>query len=99
MNRLAHTLIPHYLVTTLRNFARHKLYSFINIAGLSIGLACAILIALFLRDELSYDRWIPGSSNLYRVDQITHPHGGLAGKATRVPIPLLPLMKERLPEV
>ena len=39
-------MFRHYLITAARNFAHHKLYSFINIVGLAVGLACAILIAL-----------------------------------------------------
>jgi len=50
-----------YIVTALRSIARHRLYSFINIAGLAVGLACMIFILLFIRDELSYDKWIPYS--------------------------------------
>jgi putative ABC transport system permease protein len=88
-----------YLTIALRNIVNHKLFSFINIAGLAVGLACAILITLFLRDELSYDRWIPGGSSLYRVDMITHFPGRREEMTTRVRIPLLPLMKDRLPEV
>jgi hypothetical protein len=61
-------MLQNYLITALRNFTRHKLYSFINIAGLTVGLTCAIFIILFVRDELSYDRWIPGTENLYRVE-------------------------------
>ena len=61
-------MFRNYLVTALRNFARHKLYSFINIAGLTVGLTCVIFIVLLLRDELSYDKWIPGTENLYRVE-------------------------------
>ena len=61
-------MLQNYLVTALRNFTRHKLYSIINIAGLTVGLACAIFIILFVRDELSYDKWIPGAENLYRVE-------------------------------
>ena len=61
-------MFRNYLTVALRNIVRHKLYSFINIAGLAVGLACAILIILFVRDELSYDKWIPGSDNLYRVE-------------------------------
>ena len=45
-------MFQNYLVTALRNLIRHKLYSFINIAGLAVGLACAIFILLFMRDEL-----------------------------------------------
>ena len=59
-------MFRNYLVIALRNIVRHKLYSFINIAGLAVGLTCVILIILFIRDELSYDKWIPGSDKLYR---------------------------------
>jgi putative ABC transport system permease protein len=92
-------MFRHYLITAARNFAHHKLYSFINIVGLAVGLACAILIALFLRDELSYDRWIPGSSHLYRVEMTVHAPGRSQEQTARTPIPLPPLMKEQLPEV
>ena len=61
-------MFHNYIVTALRNIRRHKLYSFINIAGLTVGLACAIFIILFVRDQLSYDRWIPGTENLYRLE-------------------------------
>ena len=61
-------MFRNYLVTAVRNIARHKLYSFINIAGLAVGLACAIFIILFIRDELSYDTWIPGGQNVYRIE-------------------------------
>jgi putative ABC transport system permease protein len=92
-------MFRHYLITAARNFAHHKLYSFINVVGLAVGLACAILIALFLRDELSYDRWIPGSSHLYRVEMTVHAPGRSQEQTARTPIPLPPLMKEQLPEV
>ena len=46
-------MFRNYLVIALRNIVRHKLYSFINIAGLAVGLACVVLIILFIRDELS----------------------------------------------
>jgi putative ABC transport system permease protein len=61
-------MLRNYLVTALRNLIRHKLYSLINIAGLALGLVCAVFIILFIRDEVSYDKWIPGSENLYRVE-------------------------------
>ena len=68
-------MFRNYLVIALRNIVRHKLYSFINIAGLAVGLACLILIILFVRDELSYDKWIPGSDRLYRVEVTYFPPG------------------------
>ena len=57
-----------YLIVALRNIIRHKLYSFINIAGLAVGLTSVIFVILFVRDELSYDKWIPDTQNLYRLE-------------------------------
>src|SRR5580698_5926726 len=65
-------MFQNYLITALRNLTRHKLYSFINITGLTVGLTCAIFIILLVRDELSYDTWLPGTNNLYRVEQTFH---------------------------
>ena len=93
------TLLGHYLVTASRNLVKHKLYSCINIVGLSVGLACAIFIVLFLRDELSYDRWIPDSSNLYRIELTFHLAGRPPWPLTTAPFPLLRTMQEQIPEV
>src|SRR5260221_7587000 len=95
----ARTLFGHYLVTASRNLVKHKLYSFINIVGLSVGLACAIFIVLFLRDELSYDRWIPGSSNLYRLELTFHLTGRPPWPLATAPFPALTAMQEEIPEV
>jgi putative ABC transport system permease protein len=92
-------MFRNYLITALRNFTRHKLYSFINIAGLSIGLACAILIALFVRDELSYDRWVPDSGNLYRVELTFNLPGRAPWRLAQAPFPLLDAMEAQIPEV
>jgi len=56
-----------YLKSAYRNILRHKLFSAINILGLSIGLAAVMLIALFVRDELSYDNFWKDADNIYRV--------------------------------
>jgi putative ABC transport system permease protein len=92
-------LFRNYLITALRSFVRHKLYSVINIAGLTVGLACAIFIILFLRDELSYDAWVPGSENLYRVESSWHLPGRDSDFETQVPFPAMPAMLAEIPEV
>ena len=56
-----------YLNAALRNLSRNRLYAAINIAGLAIGLTAAIFVGLFVREELSYDRFIPSHQNIYRV--------------------------------
>ena len=60
-------MLKSYLKTALRNLSRNKVYSFINISGLSIGLACAMLIMLYIKDEVSYDRFHKDVSQIYRV--------------------------------
>src|SRR5215813_9238449 len=92
-------MFQNYLITALRNFARHKLYSFINIAGLAVGLACAIFIILFVRDELSYDKWISGTEHLYRVEVTWTVPGGQPLVWSVVPFPVTDAMAAQLPEV
>ena len=92
-------MLHNYLITALRNFTRHKLYSFINIAGLTVGLTCAIFIILFVRDELSYDRWIPGVEHLYRVDGTYSIPGEKPVDMSFVPYPAPDAMLVQLPEV
>ena len=92
-------MFHNYLITALRNFTRHKLYSFINIAGLTVGLTCAIFIILFVRDELSYDKWIPGTENLYRVEGIYHLPGQAPFEAANSPFPTPDAMAAEIPEV
>jgi putative ABC transport system permease protein len=56
-----------YLTVGLRSLVKNRLYSFINILGLAIGLAACLMILLFVRYELSYDRWLPGNADLYQI--------------------------------
>jgi len=56
-----------FLLIALRNINRSRLFSFINIIGLSIGLACVFIILLFVRNELSYDRFHENGKNIFRV--------------------------------
>ena len=60
-------MFRNYFTTAFRNLRRNKVYSFINIAGLSLGLACAMLIMLYVKDEVSYDRFHKGIEQVYRV--------------------------------
>ena len=92
-------MFRNYLIIALRNIVRHKLYSFINIAGLAVGLTCVILIMLFVRDELSYDKWIPGSDKLYRVEVTFYPPGRPAIPLAQTSMPMPAAMRDQIPEV
>jgi ABC-type antimicrobial peptide transport system permease subunit len=60
-------MFKNYITVTLRGIFRNKLYAFINVAGLSVGIACAILILLWVFDELSFDKFHPKADRLYQV--------------------------------
>ncbi len=60
-------MLKNYFKITLRNISRNKMYSALNIVGLAIGLACCILILLYVHDELSYDRFHDNADSIYRV--------------------------------
>ena len=60
-------MIKNYFVIAIRNLINNKVYSLINILGLSIGMACCILIGLFLHYELTWDRFWPNVDRIYRI--------------------------------
>ena len=60
-------MIKNYLLIAWRNLVRQKSFSFLNIAGLTLGLAACILIGFFVWDEKQFDRTIPGGENIYRI--------------------------------
>jgi putative ABC transport system permease protein len=60
-------MLKNYLKIALRNVKKHKGYSFINIAGLAVGMTCCILILLWVQDELSFDRYHKNADRIYRI--------------------------------
>lgn len=61
-------MIKNYFKIALRNLLKHKTFSLVNLVGLAVGLASFILIALYVNDELSYDRYNEKADRIYRVD-------------------------------
>jgi ABC-type antimicrobial peptide transport system permease subunit len=62
-------MLKNYLIVAVRNILRHKVYSFINIMGLAVGMACCIIILLGIQDTLSYDRFHENADDIYRIIQ------------------------------
>jgi len=60
-------MFQNYFKIALRNLFRNKIYSFINIAGLALGVACCLLLTLYIQDELSYDKHHAHLDNIYRI--------------------------------
>ncbi len=91
-------MLRNYIVVALRNILKHKFFSAINIVGLMIGMACCLLIFVYVKDELSYDRFHKGYENIYRVAL----HGRISGqeiKATTSSLPVGPTMKSEIPGI
>ncbi|MDR6566433.1 ABC transporter permease [Chitinophaga ginsengisegetis] len=81
-------MFRNYFKIAVRHLQRHKFITVINISGLAVGMACCILITLYVRDELGFDRFHRNTDNLYRVTtQSTRPTGNTEyGAATQFPI-------------
>ena len=75
-------MIWNYIKNAIRNLSRYKSFSLINIMGLAIGLAASLIIALWILDELSYDKFNKNFENIYRVERYIH----WEGKVLEVPV-------------
>ena len=91
-------MISNYLKIALRNIKRHKIYSFINIIGLAIGMACCILVFLYVSHELSYDKYHQDGERIFRIAQKIQKDSAELDTA-RVATPLIPAVRESFPEV
>src|SRR5258705_9779346 len=91
-------MVTNFFKIAFRNFARHKGFSFINIAGLTFGLTACILIGLFVWDEHQYDKFIPGGDQVYRVYS-RYTNDGEAGERAVAPPMFATTLKRDFPEV
>ena len=88
-----------YLKTTFRSLKKNTGYSFINIFGLAIGMACCIIILFWVHDELSFDRFHKNSDNLYRIVEKFQFTDGHEQKYGVAPDELTPILKNNYPEI
>lgn len=91
-------MFQNYLKITFRNLKRHKGYSFINIAGLSVGMTCFILILLFAMYEFSYESHHQNADRIYRVNVEQHLTDQVF-RAQTSPVPLAEALYNEVPEV
>ncbi len=92
-------MVKNYLKITIRNIRKHKGYSFINIFGLAVGMACCILILLWVKDELSFDRFHENADVIYRVTEHQYNSSGDYFPVAVTPWPLAEALKNDFPEV
>jgi putative ABC transport system permease protein len=91
-------MIKSYLKIAWRYLMRYKTYTAINISGLAVGIACCVLIMLFVRSEFSYDKFNTKAANIYRVWQ-EEKFQGQDFVNTVTPIPMGPALQSSFPEV
>ena len=91
-------MFRNFFKTAFRNITRHKGFSFINIAGLTLGLTACILIGLFVWDENQYDKFLPSGDQVYRVYEEYTNHDGAQTLAVTAPMYATTLQQD-FPEV
>jgi putative ABC transport system permease protein len=91
-------MIRNYFLTAIRNILRYKGFSFINILGLSIGIAATLLILLWVQDELSFDKFHKNADRLYQVEEDQY-YSGEVYHVTVTPYPSGPVWREEIPEI
>ncbi|HRI80261.1 MAG TPA: ABC transporter permease, partial [Cyclobacteriaceae bacterium] len=81
------SMLHNYLKIALRSLMRNKIYSTINILGLALGVACCLLLVLYIQDEFSYDRYHNRLNDLYRITtDLTTARGTEKMRTTSPPI-------------
>ena len=91
-------MLKNYLKVALRNIIKHKGYSFINIAGLTIGMTCCILILLWVQQEISFNRFHKNADNIYRIYADFHYDQGIF-PFSNIPQPVGPELQKTVPEI
>jgi putative ABC transport system permease protein len=91
-------MLKNYFKMALRNLRKQRGYSLINIAGLSVGLACFMLVVLFIQYEFRYEKHHDNASRIYRII-VTQNLGDGVFNSTYSPVPLSETLAGELPEV
>jgi len=91
-------MLKNYFISAYRSIVKNKFYSILNIFGPAIGITCAILILLYVQEELTFDKHYKNYDRIYRLESDFN----ISGKATLaalVPIPMAPTLKDEYPEI
>ncbi len=92
-------MLKNYIITAIRNLWRNKFFSFINIFGLSIGISCCMLIFLYAKDEVSFDRFHEKKEQIYRIVVDMRSPDGKVNKESSTGMAQAPGFKANLPEI
>ncbi len=87
-----------YIKLAYRSILKNKMFSFINIFGLAIGLTCCLLISMYIYKEFSYDSYQKLGDRLYQLDTYSK-MDGKEGRSGKTPAPMAPAMQQEFPEI
>jgi len=91
-------MLKNYLKIAIRNLLRNKVYSLINVLGLAVGLTCAILLFLYIQDELNYDNYHKDAAQVFRLEQKVR-KADQEETSVYFKADLIPNLKRALPEI
>ena len=91
-------MLKNYFKIAFRNILRHKGFSAINIIGLAIGIACSILILLWIQDELSFDNFHQDADRIF-ITGLDYKVGNQEGRGIKCNPPLAPDIMAEIPEI
>jgi putative ABC transport system permease protein len=92
------SMFRNYIKSAYRSLLKNKIYGAINISGLTVGIACCLLISLYVYDEMSYDKFFDDSNRIYRValERVYPTNTRFFGSS---PVNMAPTLKENYPEI
>src|ERR1700755_1850238 len=91
-------MLKNYITIALRLLVKHKIFSLINILGLSTGIACCILISLYVQDEFTYEKGFSENEKVFRINTSFNREGVIENIPHTSP-PIAPGLAQALPEV
>jgi putative ABC transport system permease protein len=87
-------MLKNYFVIAWRSLIKNRIYSIINISGLAVGITAVLCILIYVKDELSYDRYHPNSDRIFRVIQ-----GGTGEQSASLPFLAGPSIQNDYPDL
>jgi ABC-type antimicrobial peptide transport system permease subunit len=91
-------MFKNFFLITVRNIARHKVFTLINVTGLAVGIAASLFILLWVQDEFNFEKFNLNGKNIYRVEEDQF-YSGARYHVTVTPVPSGPVWKEKIPEI
>lgn len=92
-------MFRNYMAAALCNLARNRIYTGVTVLGLSVGFATALLIGLYVRDELTYDRFVPGAERVFLYSQTIGLPSARPIDSAQSPMMVAPLLKADFPQI